>query len=39
VNLDQHAVGAGAGSVFVQGLSDLDLENGAEFRIRASAPR
>ena len=31
--------GAGAGSVFIQGRGDLDLMNGTEFRIRASAPR
>jgi hypothetical protein len=31
--------GAGAGSVFVQGRDDLDLMRGAEFRLRASAPR
>ena len=31
--------GAGAGSVFVQGREDLDLMSGAEFTIRASAPR
>jgi hypothetical protein len=31
--------GAGAGSVFIQGRSDLDLLSGTEFRIRASAPR
>jgi hypothetical protein len=29
--------GAGAGSVFIQGRNDLDLKNGTEFRIRASA--
>lgn len=31
--------GAGAGSVYVQGRDDLELSNGAEFTIRASAPR
>jgi len=31
--------GAGAGSVFIQGREDLDLMSGAEFTIRASAPR
>ena len=31
--------GAGAGSVFIQGRGDLELANGTEFRIRASAPR
>ena len=31
--------GAGAGSVYIQGRDDLELENGAEFTIRASAPR
>jgi outer membrane lipoprotein SlyB len=29
--------GAGAGSVFIQGRNDLDLKNGTEFRIHASA--
>jgi hypothetical protein len=29
--------GAGAGSVFIEGRNDLDLKNGTEFRIRASA--
>ena len=33
------AIGAVIGSVFVQGRNDLDLMNGTEFRIRASAPR
>ena len=31
--------GAGAGSVYIQGRDDLNLTNGAEFTIRASAPR
>ncbi len=31
--------GAGAGSVYIQGRDDLELTNGAEFTIRASAPR
>jgi outer membrane lipoprotein SlyB len=31
--------GAGAGTVIVQGRDDLDLMSGAEFTIRASAPR
>ncbi len=31
--------GAGAGSVYIQGRDDLELRNGAEFTIRASAPR
>jgi hypothetical protein len=31
--------GAGAGSVYIQGRDDLELQNGAEFTIRASAPR
>jgi hypothetical protein len=31
--------GAGAGSVFIEGRDDLDLMNGTEFTIRASAPR
>ena len=31
--------GAGAGSVYVQGRDDLELQNGAEFTIRASSPR
>jgi hypothetical protein len=31
--------GTGAGSVYVQGRDDLELTNGAEFTIRASAPR
>ncbi len=31
--------GAGAGSIFVQGRDDLEISNGAEFTIRASAPR
>jgi hypothetical protein len=31
--------GAGAGSIFVQGRDDLELQNGAQFTIRASAPR
>ena len=31
--------GAGAGSIFIQGRDDLELVNGTEFRIRASAPR
>ncbi len=31
--------GAGAGTVIVQGRDDLDLMSGAEFRIRAIAPR
>lgn len=30
---------AGAGSVYIQGRDDLELMNGAEFTIRASAPR
>ena len=30
--------GAGAGSVYIQGRDDLELMNGAEFTIRASAP-
>jgi uncharacterized protein YcfJ len=29
--------GAGAGSVFIQGRNDLELKNGTEFRINASA--
>jgi hypothetical protein len=29
--------GAGAGSVFIQGRNDLELKNGTEFQIRASA--
>jgi hypothetical protein len=33
------AVGAGAGSVFIQGRDDLELPIGAEIAIRASAPR
>jgi hypothetical protein len=32
-------VGVGAGSIFIQGRDDLDLMNGTEFTIRASAPR
>jgi hypothetical protein len=31
--------GAGAGSVFIQGRDDLELANGAEFRIRAQSRR
>ncbi|HXG85161.1 MAG TPA: hypothetical protein VNI84_14165 [Pyrinomonadaceae bacterium] len=31
--------GAGAGSVYIQGRDDLELTNGAEFTIRASAPQ
>ncbi|HXG84128.1 MAG TPA: YMGG-like glycine zipper-containing protein [Pyrinomonadaceae bacterium] len=31
--------GTGAGSVYIQGSDDLELMNGAEFTIRASAPR
>jgi len=31
--------GTGAGSVYIQGRDDLELMNGAEFTIRASAPR
>lgn len=31
--------GAGAGSVYIQGRDDLELRNGAEFTIRAGAPR
>ncbi len=31
--------GAGAGSVYIQGRDDLELQNGAEFTIRASSPR
>lgn len=31
--------GAGAGSVYVQGRDDLELRNGTEVTIRASAPR
>jgi hypothetical protein len=31
--------GAGAGSVFIQGRNDLELKNGTEFGIRASAHR
>ncbi|MGI8787117.1 MAG: YMGG-like glycine zipper-containing protein [Pyrinomonadaceae bacterium] len=31
--------GAGAGAVYIQGRDDLNLINGAEFTIRASAPR
>jgi len=31
--------GAGAGSVFIQGRDDLELANGTEFTVRASAPR
>jgi hypothetical protein len=31
--------GAGAGSVFIQGRNDLELKNGTEFRIHASARR
>ena len=31
--------GAGAGSVFIQGRNDLELKNGTEFGIRASAAR
>jgi hypothetical protein len=31
--------GTGAGSVYIQGRDDLELTNGAEFTIRASAPR
>jgi outer membrane lipoprotein SlyB len=30
--------GGGAGSVYVQGRDDLELSNGTEFTIRASAP-
>jgi len=30
--------GAGAGSVYIQGRDDLELQNGAEFTIRASSP-
>ena len=31
--------GAGVGSIYIQGRDDLILTNGAEFTIRASAPR
>ena len=31
--------GAGAGSVYIQGRDDLELQNGTEFTIRASAPQ
>jgi hypothetical protein len=31
--------GAGAGSVFIQGRDDLELANGTEFTVHASAPR
>ncbi len=31
--------GTGAGSVYIQGRDDLELTSGAEFTIRASAPR